>query len=249
MRRFPLALTVALFCLSPLACSDDDDPTGLPTGDPDLAAMVGCVEEGITHLGFAVQTGIALFHELDPGERVAYTPPPDFRYVEDTGEFYNRAVLGGVQTDIDGVVEPLAVVEDGLQQNDVFRLTWWMTPEGSLDNVGAGAFSVNHLGLTSPPDQTEAMRVTMISEIWVDTGATCHTDVTSFGISVRHLENDNEVSAGLVEIRTVSDTHLLTGILTIDAQADTGTISATFKGDTYVCTVDLDTYDVSCSPG
>ncbi len=249
MRRFPLALTVAVLCLSPLACSDDDDPTGLPTGDPDLVAMVGCVEEGITHLGLVVQTGIALFHELDPGERVPYMPPPDFVYEEDTGEFRNRGLLGGVQTDVEGVVEPLAVVADGLHQNDVFRLTWWLTPVGGLDMVGSGAFSVNHLGLTNPPDQTEAMRVTMFSEIWVDTGATCHTDVTSFGMSVRHLDNDNEVTSGIVEIRTVSDTHILTGLLTIDAQSDTGTISATFKGDSYLCTVDLDTYDVSCSPG
>jgi len=250
MRRHLLAPIVVFFAVSPLACSGDDGPpSGLPTVDPDLVAMVGCVEEAFLHLGLVVETSIALFHELDSGERVPYVPPPSFGYNESTGEFDNAAQLDGVATFIDGIVSPLEVVADGLNQNDVFSLEWWLMPEGSLDRVGEGAFSVVHLGLTTLPDQTEAMRITMSSDIWVDTGGTCHTDVNSFGVSVRHLLNDAELSAGLMEFTTISDTQILTGLLTIDGLTYTGTINATFKGNTYSCEVDLDTYDVSCEPG
>ena len=60
MRRFTLALIVVSLGLFPLACSGDDDPpTGLPTGDPDLAAMVGCLSEGLVHVGLALEIGRA----------------------------------------------------------------------------------------------------------------------------------------------------------------------------------------------
>ena len=250
MRRLLLAPIVVFFVVSPLACSGDDGPpSGLPTVDPDLVAMVDCVQEAIIHLGLVVETSIHLFHELDTGERTPYTPPIQFGYEESTGEFSNWATLNGVVTNIDGTVAPLEVVADGLQQDDVFSLEWWLEPDGSLDRVGEGAFSVFHLGLTTLPDQTEAMRITMSTDIWVDTGGTCHTDVNSFGISVRHLINDAELSAGLMEFTTISDTQILTGLLSIDALTYTGTINATFKGNTYSCEVDLDTYDVSCVPG
>lgn len=250
MRRLPVALLVVFLAGAPLACSSDDGPpSGLPTGDPDLVAMVDCVEEAISHIGLVVETGIHLFHELDPGERAPYTPPFEFGYVADDGEFYNSATLDGVVTFLDGTVEPLSVVEDGLQQGDVFRLTWWLVPEGSLDQVGAGAFSVVHFGLTLPPDQTETMRITPLSDIWIDTGGTCHTDFGQFEVHVHHLINDAELASGLVSFTTVSDTQVATGLLTLDAATYTGNISVTFKGTTYDCTVDLDTYAVSCSLG
>ena len=250
MRKLLLAPIVVFFAVSPLACSGDDGPpSGLPTVDPDLLAMVDCLEEGITHLGLVVETSIHLFHELDSGERVPYEPPFTFGYDENTGEFWNSATLDGVVTFIDGFVAPLEVVADGLNQHDVFSLEWWLLPEGSLDRVGEGAFSVVHLGLTTLPDQTEAMRITMSTDIWIDTGGTCHTDVNSFGVSVRHLMNDAELSAGLMEFTTISDTQILTGLLTIDGLTNTATINATFKGTTYNCTVDLETYAVSCTPG
>jgi hypothetical protein len=250
MRRTFLAPIVVFFAVSPLACSGDDEvPSGLPTGDPDLIAMVDCVQEAFIHLGLVVETSIHLFHELDAGERTPYTPPFEFGYDESTGEFWNSATLNGVVTTIDGTVAPLEVVADGLNQNDTFSLEWWLEPQGGLDRVGDGAFTVVHLGLTTLPDQTEAMRITMSTDVWVDTGGTCHTDVNSFGVSVRHLMNDAELSAGLMEFTTISDTQILTGLLTIDALTYTGNINATFKGNTYSCEVDLDTYDVSCVPG
>ncbi len=248
MRRFLLAPVVALFAVSPLACSGDDGPpSGLPTGDPDLLAMVDCMEEGIVHIGLVIETGIHLFHELDSGERAPYTPPPEFGYVENTGEFYNSATLDGVVTLLEGTVEPLSVVADGLQQDDIFNITWWLIPQGGLDNVGAGAFTVVHFGLTLPPDQTETMRITPAQDIWIDTGEACHTDFEQFGVHVHHLNNGAELASGLVSFTTVSDTQIATGLITIDALTYTGNISVTFKGTTYNCTVDLDTYDVSCS--
>ena len=95
MRRLTHALIVVFLGLSPLACSGDDDPpTGLPTGDPDLVAMVGCLSEGLVHVGLALETGLILYHELDPGETLPFTPPPEFSYNSDTGAFEHSWTIG-----------------------------------------------------------------------------------------------------------------------------------------------------------
>lgn len=248
MRKILLAPIVVFFAVSPLACSGDDElPSGLPTGDPDLIAMVDCVEEAISHIGLVVETGVHLFHELDTGEVEPYTPPPEFGYDESSGEVYNSATLGGVVTFLDGLVEPLAVVSDGLQQDDIFNFTWWLQPAGSLDNVAGGAFVVVHFGLTLPPNPTETMRITPAADIWVDTGGTCHTDFGQFQIFVHHLLSDSELASGFVSFTTISDTQTATGLLTVGETPNTASLNVTFKGTTYDCTVDLETYAVSCS--
>ena len=249
MRRLPLALIAVFLGLSPLACSGDDDPpTGLPTGDPELVAMVGCIGEGLVHVGLAIETGIHLFHELDTGEIVAYTPPPEFGYVESTGEFYNQATILGVSTEIDGIVEPVSVVDDGLQQGDIFTVTWWMTPNAGLDVIAEGSLRVIHQGLTLPPNQTETMRIIPAGDIWVDTGGSCHTDVTQFEIHVHHLVNDDEISTVLISFETVSDTNMLSGYLTAGGGADIANISTMWKGESYACDMDMETYELDCYP-
>ena len=247
MRRFPLALIVAFLAVSPLACSDDDDPpTGLPPGDEDFVAMLGCVGEGLEHIVFAIETSLILFHELD--ETAPYTPPFGFGYDVDTGKgYYSKTLFSapGSPTLDSLIVEPLATVADGLQQGDNFTVTWELL--SGQDTVGAGSFRVIHNGLTLPPDQTETMRMLPAADIWIDTGGTCHTTVGQFELHVHHLVTDNEVSSAIIGFETVSDTEVLTGLLTANDESGIGTISATYKGATYNCTVDLDTYEVSCS--
>ncbi len=249
MRRFSLALIVAFLAVSPLACSDDDDPpTGLPPGDEDFVAMLGSVGEGLEHIVFAIETSLILFHDLELAP--PYTPPFGFSFVADSGTFhYSRELLSapGSPTLIDGIVEPLEVVADGLQEHDNFTVTWELLPQGELDIVGFGSFRVIHNGLTLPPDQTETMRVLPADDIWVNTGGLCHTTVGQFELHVHHLVVDNEVSSGLIGFETISNTEVLTGLLTANDESGIGTISATYKGETYNCTVDLDTYEVSCS--
>ena len=218
--------------------------------------MLGCVGEGLEHLVLAVETSLILFHELD--ETAPYTPPFGFGYDVDTGEFYYSRTLftaPGSPTDIDGIVEPLATVADGLQQGDNFTVTWELTPDGSLDIVGSGSFRVIHGGLTLPPDQTETMRMLPAVEIWVNTGGLCHTTVGQFEVHVHHLVADAEVSSAIIGFETVSgDTEsgvpvTLTGLLTANDDSGIGSISATYKGATYNCTIDFDTFAVSCTSG
>jgi hypothetical protein len=252
MRRFPLALIVAFLAVSPLACSDDDDPpTGLPPGDEDFVAMLGCVGEGLEHIGLAIETSLILFHELD---ETAPTPTPGFSYNEDTGTFHYSKILftaPGSPTDIDGFVEPLEVVADGLDLGDNFTVTWELL--SGLDMVGFGSFRVIHNGLTSPPDQNETMRMLPADEITVNTGGYCNTTVGQFELHVHHLVADNEIATAIIGFETLytgSDVPVtLTGLLTANDDSGIGTISATYKGATYNCTVDLDSYEVSCTPG
>ncbi len=255
MRRFPLALIVAFLAVSPLACSDDDDPpTGLPPGDDDLVAMAGCVGEGLEHIGLAIETSLILFHELELAP--PYTPPSGFTFVADSGTFHYSDTLftaPGSPTLIDGVVEPLEVVADGLQQHDNFTVTWELL--SGPDTVGVGSFRVIHNGLTLPPNQTETMRMLPAAEITINTGGYCNTTVGQFELHVHHLVADNEIATAIIGFETLytgSDVPVtLTGLLTANDGfgADTVTISATYEGAAYNCTVDLDTFAVSCTPG
>jgi hypothetical protein len=106
---------------------------------------------------------------------------------------------------------------------------------------------VVHYGLTLPPDQTETMRITPAADIWIDTGGTCNTDFGQFEIFVHHLLPDNEVATGSVGFTTVSDTQIATGLLKVGETPNTASLGVTFQGTTYDCTVDLETYAVSCS--
>jgi len=249
MRRFALALIVVSLGLFPLACSGDDDPpTGLPTGDPDLAAMVGCLSEGLVHVGLALETGLILYHELDPGETLPFTPPPEFSYNSDTGAFEHSWTISSQTTEIYGEVDPVTVVQDGLQQGDIFTVGFEMMPVGSLDAVAGGGLRVNHLGLTLPPNQTETMRIIPAWDLWVYTGGTCQVTVNQLDIIVHHLVTNDELQTMSMGFVAVNDTQVLEGYLTASGDADIANISAQFKGENYACDLDLDTYALDCYP-
>ena len=249
MRRFTHALIVVFLGLSPLACSGDDDPpTGLPTVDPDLVAMAACLSEGLVHVGLALETGLILYHELDPGETVPYTAPPEFSYNSDTGAFEHSWTIGSQSTSIYGEVDPVAVVADGLHQGDIFTVGFEMMPVGGLDAVAGGGLRVNHLGLTLPPNQTETMRIIPAWDLWVDTGGTCQLTVNQLDIIVHHLVTNDELQTMSMGFRAVNDTQVLEGYLTASGDEDIANISAQFMGDNYACDLDLDTYELDCYP-
>jgi hypothetical protein len=252
MTRRNLLLLLTVSCsLILFACSDDDGgpPTGLPN-DPDLQAMADCAAGCVKHLGFAIETSLILFHELEDIPH-PYTPPFEFHYNADTGEFNYEKDLGGSPNDpmrITGVVAPLATVEDGLQQHDNFTITWSMKPKSATENVAAGAFRVVHYGLTTPPDQTETMRIIPAAEIWSGPAGSCHTEFNQVELIVHHLLVDEEVRtayAGFVCASDEPDT--LTGYLSAGAGNTEGSVTGVYHGATYTCTIDMDTYAIDCA--
>ena len=250
MCKSPLMSMLVITVLALTACSSDEDgsPAGLPA-DGNLLEMAACTSEGFKHLGLAIETSLILFHELD--NDATYTAPPEFSYKETTGEFSHSRVLGDdarYPTLISGIVAPLSTVDDGLQRPDNFTVSWAIRATGGLEDLAAGSFRVIHLGLTTMPNQTEALRVIPAADIWVGAEDGCRTVFTQFELGVHHLLDDEEVHsaiAGFVCSNAEADT--LRGYMTAGGGSDVGTISGTYDGTTYVCSVDFDTWFVDCS--
>ncbi len=246
-------LTPMLVCLVAVICAcgsnNDDSPVGLPPDNGDLLAMAGCTAEGLKHLGFAVKTSVILFHELE--NYPPYTPPFEFHYRENDGTFDYIMALGSVPTDrtvIEGVVAPLSVVADGLQQHDNFTITWTMRLQDTTPIVASGSFRVIHNGLTTPPNQTETLRVIPADTISCGTEGACYTEFTQFELTVHHLLEVEEVRSAMTSFRcTGAAPDTLVGYMTTGAGSDVGNITGTYNGATYSCTINLETYAIECA--
>ncbi len=250
MRGSLVTPMLVLFILALGACGDDDNgsPVSLPE-DGDLQAMAECAAEGIKHLGFAIETSLILFHELE--NYPPYDPPYDFHYQAEAGTFDYKIVLGsdpGDYTKIKGVVAPLAVVADGLQQHDNFTVTWTMRLESASEDIAAGSFRVLHKGLTGPPANTETMRLTPAAEIKVGAEGACLTEFTQLDLTIHHLLEGEEIRTALTVFTcTGAAADTLKGSMTIDPDSNIGSITGTYDGATYTCSMDMDTYIVDCS--
>lgn len=245
-----LATLSALLLLGTLcaACGDDDDPSGLPP-DTDLQVLARCAGIGVLHLGLAVETSLVLFHELDDP---AYAPPAEFTYSPNTGDFGYTFDLGlepGATTVIDGTVATLETVGDGLDEGDIFTVTWAIRTGAGDDDAG-GAFRVIHNGTTTQPPVTETMRIIPAGNIWVGDVGGCHTEFTQLELTVHHLRPEGEelriVSVGF---ETTDSPGTLLGYFSASAGMDMVSFQGTYMGTTYTCTLDLDTYEVDCAAG
>lgn len=237
-----LLVVPALFA----ACGDDDDPTGLP-GDSDLQILAQCAGIGVAHLGLAVETSLILFHELDDP---TYAPPAEFTLNRNTGDFGYAFDLGlepGETTEIDGTVSTLEVVGDGLDEGDIFTVTWAIRTGAGDDDAG-GAFRVIHNGDTTQPPITETMRIIPAADIWVGDVGGCHTEFTQLELTVHHLRPEGEelriVSVGF---ETTDSPGTLLGYFSAAAGMDVVSFQGTYMGATYTCALDLDTYEVDCT--
>lgn len=241
--------TVSAFLLLPAlfaACGDDDDPTGLPA-DTDLQVLARCAGIGVAHLGLAVETSLILFHELDDP---TYTPPAEFTYGPNTGDFGYSFDLGlepGATTEVDGTVATLETVGDGLDEGDIFTVAWTIRT-GSGDDDAGGSFRVIHNGDTSQPPVTETMRVIPADAIWVGDVGGCHTEFTQLELTVHHLRPEGEelriVSVGF---ETTDSPGTLLGYFSAAAGTELVSFQGTYMGATYICSLDLDTYEVDCA--
>ncbi|MCK9997357.1 MAG: hypothetical protein KAH56_13860 [Candidatus Krumholzibacteria bacterium] len=250
MRGILLTPMLVLLVLALGACGSDDDesPTGLPP-DGDLQAMAECAAEGIKHLGLAIETSLLLFHELDNDPPL--TLPFDFHYNKDTGNFDYKLVLGSDPADptqIKGVVAPLATVEDGLQQHDNFTVTWTMRPQSATEDVAAGSFRVIHNGLTGPPANTETMRLIPAADIWSGSESACLAEFTQLDLTLHHLIEGEEIRTALTSFTcTDAADDTLKGYMTVDPGTNMGSITGTYDGVTYTCSINMETYVIDCS--
>lgn len=249
MRRSLLASMLVLFILALGACGSDDNgsPAGLPE-DGDLQAMAECAAEGIKHLGFAIETSLILFHELE--NYPPYDPPFDFHYRAEEGTFDYKFVLGldpGDYTKIDGIVAPLETVADGLQQHDNFTVTWTMRLESATEDIAAGSFRVIHNGLTGPPANTETMRLMPAAEIRVGSEGACLTEFSQVELTIHHLIEGEEIRTALTSFTCTDAADTLIGYMTVDPESGMGSITGTYQGETYNCSMDMDTFVIDCS--
>lgn len=244
-------LTLALLVGVP-ACGGDDDggsSSTIPDGPPELQDMALCFADGLGMLGFAIETNVILLYDLE--RDVPQNRPLGFGYDEDTGEFLYDSIVSDdplVEWEISGFVTPLDLVEDGLQQGDVITVTWSIREHGGSASIAAGAFRVIDQGLTTPPNQTESLRVIPAGEIWCGPDLTCRTEYTQFELTIHHLLSDDQVRSALAGFQCFNaEGDTLRGYMTGSEATGEASISGTYDGAAYTCDVDLDTYVVDCS--
>ena len=254
-RAVPLLLVPLSFGIT--ACGDDD-PAGLPE-EPEFSVMANCVEFGIAHLALAVDASRLLFHRLD--DMQGWTPPFGFGYNENTGEYdweldldVSPEYLPGGASQLVGFVTPFeTVTNDFLQEGDVFTMDWTVKPRSEPDTLGEGAFRAIHLGLTLPPDQTESIRMIPADTIWFGPdgrAGSCVTEVGQLEIIFHHLRPDGqEIRVASVGFETTASPGTLQGYFSAAHDSEAGTITGTFDGSSFTCTVDLDTFAVDCTLG
>jgi hypothetical protein len=255
MRKAALSLFLVPLLLSSGACGDDG-PAGLPD-EPDFTVMADCVQFGVAHLALAVDASRLLFHRLD--EMEAWTAPFGFGYSENTGEYtweldfdFMPEMLPGGASELSGFVTPIdSVTNDFLQEGDIFTMEWEVSPHSELQVTGAGAFRAIHNGLTLPPNQTETIRMIPADSIWLGPDGrdgACVMVVNQLEFVFHHLLSEGqEIRVASAGFETTAAPGVLQGFLSGSAGSDFGSITGTFDGTSFSCTVDLDTYEVDCT--
>lgn len=156
-----------------------------------------------------------------------------------------------------GTISPLSRCSDGMVKGDVCIAEWDMFHIQTSARTGEGTFSVIGLGDAGAPYSTPSYRLTIAREnTWMETEDGCRLEVTGLDMIV-HPFGDPQLMSAIVTFRMTSDGLVDevsgTMIYGYDPSATTQSMSLTGQytvaGTTtnISCTVDLATFDLSCS--
>jgi hypothetical protein len=163
----------------------------------------------------------------------------------------------GEEIQVRGTISPLSGCDDGMVKGEVCLAEWDMFHIQTGARMGEGTFSIVGLGNAGAPYSTPSFRVTIVTEEpWMKTVDGCRLDITALQLIVHPL-GDPQLMSALVTFKMTSDGYVdeVTGdlIYGYDPSAASQSISMTGQytvGTTTTdvsCSVDLDTYELSCS--
>jgi hypothetical protein len=163
----------------------------------------------------------------------------------------------GKEIQVRGTISPLSGCGDGMVKGEVCIAEWDMFHIQTTAHMGEGTFSVVGLGNAGAPYSTPSYRVTIVTENpWMETVDGCRLDVTALQLII-HPFADPYLMSALVTFKMTSEGVVdeVTGDLIYGYDPSASTQSMTLTGQYTVggatnpisCTVNLDTYAVTCS--
>ncbi|MGD8867421.1 MAG: hypothetical protein PVI01_07315 [Gemmatimonadales bacterium] len=244
-RLLPTVLVLVPFILG--GCGGDEgdgDVTGTEPTD-DLALMQACAVEGLVGYGFILED---LWHVLKKTDNPSYTPPADVDIDWGTGAFTTEVSLGSLApTYLEGTIEPVEDCADGMQQGDVCVFEWFVHIPSAEDTVAIGTYSAVDMGLTTPPDQTTAIRYTISRRnTAILASDECALGVHGFDWMLRPWDSDRPVTSAQVYFETITPHGTMDGSIIGGAADSLATVTLTFGTQSQECHVNMYNWSVDC---
>lgn len=249
-RLLPVLLVLLPFMVGGL-CSDsggDGDGGGTePTSD--LALLQACTEDGLEDYGRILE---GLWHVLkETDQPSAYTLPPGVTVNLGAGTFEAELDLrdgAGSESELEGTIEPLSDCADGMHQGDVCVFEWLVHIPASFDTIAKGTYSGVDMGLTTPPNQTTAIRYTISRrETQLLASDECGLIVDGFDMMLRPWDEMTPVTSAMINFQTITPRGTMNGSVIGSAADSLATMTLTYGSQNQECAVNLFTWSVDCS--
>jgi len=247
-RLLPLLLVLTPFMVAGL-CSDDDGDDGGGTGPTsDLAVMQACAVDGLASYGSILE---GLWHVLKETDQPAsYNLPFGVSVDLEMGDFTAEVEVQDVpQTQyLEGTIEPLEDCGDGMQQGDVCVFEWLVHIPSQADTVALGTYSAIDMGLTTPPNQTTAIRYTISRRnTSILISDECALGVYGFDMMLRPWDATTPVTSTVINFETITSRGTMGGSIIGGAADSVANLTLTFGSQSQQCAVNLQTWSVDCS--
>ncbi|MDH4043376.1 MAG: hypothetical protein OEY20_04215 [Gemmatimonadota bacterium] len=252
-------LTSVLVCalLSTVSCGGEGDAVLDPEEEATFNLLTGC--SGTCVAGFLtmmdgfddLMTWLASGTDTTVGDRSLNLTTGAFGFDLDMDG------RSGSEIQFRGTIDPLTGCDDGMVKGDVCIAAWDMFHIQTTARMGEGTFSVIGLGNSAAPSSTPSYRVTITREnTWIETDDGCRLDITGLDLIV-HPFGDPQMRSAIVNFKITADgvvDEVRGGMAyAYDPSSATQSISLTGQhtiGSTttnFSCTMNLDTFTLSCS--
>lgn len=242
----PVILVLVAFVLG--GCGGDEgdgNDTGTEPTD-DLALMQACAVEGLVDYGLILE---GLWHVLKETDQPAsYTLPFGVTVNLETGTFTAELDLGSpYSTYLEGTIEPMENCGDGMQQGDVCVFEWLVRIPSQADTIALGTYSAVDMGLTTPPNQTTAIRYTISRRnTSILSSDECALGVDGFDWMLRPWDPVKPVTSATIYFETITPHGIMDGSIIGSAIDSLATLTLTFGTQSQECHVNMYNWSVSC---
>jgi hypothetical protein len=244
MRKRWLPIVIVSVPLVTAVCGEGEEVFE-PAGP--FAALAACTGDCFGDLGKILDGMFIILKEADdpPNNHL----PLGYVFDIDTGEFRFDLDLDsdpGPETGLRGTLTPLEECTNGLQQHDVCLASWATRTLLTGVETGSGVFSIIDHGLTNPPNQTESFRITIVQRNPTLTSENCDLEITIFDLGVHPQVAGDELQSAHIGFVVTTDGSRLEGTFLYGPGMGAATVTGTYDGAPYSCTLDLDSWTMSC---
>jgi hypothetical protein len=134
-----------------------------------------------------------------------------------------------------------------MQQDDVCLFEWSVHSPTTADTIAIGTYSAIDLGLTTPPNQTTAIRYTISRRnTAILASDDCGLTVSGFDMMLRPWDEMRPVTSAVIYFETVTPHGIMDGSI-IGSSADSlATLTLSFGTQSQECIVNMYNWSVDC---